>query len=176
MEDIQVLILALVVLAVGLLIGYLLGRNGSRQNVLNQELTEAHQELSNYKARVNGHFEETAHLMNELTDQYRKVHEHLSQGVQDLCDNSELKHVIDAAMAPKKLEQVTEAEPAAPTDAKQDEATEDTYDAPRDYAPKKSGEEGMLSDGYGVKKPAASAEKEDDNQVPNPDYYKKSEQ
>jgi hypothetical protein len=83
-------------LAIGILIGVALGIFMSRmddatkrkQNALTQELDASHRQLAEYKSEVNAHFVTTAKLVNHMTESYRAVHEHLSQGAVDLCDNS----------------------------------------------------------------------------------------
>ncbi|MGD8570726.1 MAG: DUF1043 family protein [Gammaproteobacteria bacterium] len=54
---------------------------------MEEKLRKSEQELMNYKDQVTTHFRETASLINNMTDSYQKVHEHLSHGVAELCNN-----------------------------------------------------------------------------------------
>jgi len=75
--------------AVGGLVGYALSRgksdNMEKVRELEQNLTDAQQEMNDYKMEVSQHFGETAQLFNTLTDDYRAVYEHLAIGSQALC-------------------------------------------------------------------------------------------
>ncbi len=121
--------------ALGLLIAR--GNSGSRsQAALIEELNEARQELEDYKIEVSTHFAKTADLVNNLTSSYREVHQHLSTSASQLCSDEQL--LIS-------LERPAEA-PVA--DADNDD---DSFEAPRDYAPKKDPKsQGTLSDEYGL--------------------------
>ena len=80
-------------LAVGILIGIGVGIYMSRlddeakrtQNSLNQQLQDKDKEMAAYKEQVNKHFVTTATLVNNMTESYRSVHEHLANGVNNLC-------------------------------------------------------------------------------------------
>jgi len=82
-------------LAVGILIGIGVGIYMSRlddeakrtQNSLNQQLQQKDQEMTAYKEQVNSHFVTTASLVNNMTESYRAVHEHLTTGVNNLCQD-----------------------------------------------------------------------------------------
>ena len=54
---------------------------------LEEKLQKSEQELIQYKDQVTTHFRETATLINNMTESYQKVHEHLSHGVAQLCSN-----------------------------------------------------------------------------------------
>ncbi|MDH5546675.1 MAG: YhcB family protein [Gammaproteobacteria bacterium] len=76
-------------LVVGGLIGYFLkkedGGYKSRNEDLAKELERTQFELGKYKADVANHFLTTANLINNMTDSYRAVHEHLAEGANSLC-------------------------------------------------------------------------------------------
>ncbi len=79
----------LIALAVGALIGLLLGRRLSpdriRCQALEQELEAARAEASDYREEVAGHFSRTSELVHDLTLQYRAVYDHLADGARTLC-------------------------------------------------------------------------------------------
>ncbi|MDH5217928.1 MAG: YhcB family protein [Gammaproteobacteria bacterium] len=76
-------------LAIGAAVAYLLTRSDSklqqRNDELKKQLEEADQGLATYKQEVANHFMKTADLVNNMTDSYRSVHEHLAQGANALC-------------------------------------------------------------------------------------------
>lgn len=76
-------------LAIGAAVAYLLMRSDSklqqRNDELKKQLEEAGQGLATYKQEVANHFMKTADLVNNMTDSYRSVHEHLAQGANALC-------------------------------------------------------------------------------------------
>ncbi|BBB27262.1 YhcB family protein [Amphritea japonica] len=167
MEENSVWIIGIVTLAAGTLIGYLMGRSGdnSGQQKLVDQLNEAQQELNEYKGQVNGHFEKTAELVNNLTESYREVHQHLAQGSESLCKGEH---------SPAQLNSDTQSKLTELTDNEQDEqiptVTEEmapepeepeAVEPPRDYAPKSPDEEGTLSEKFGLKKEQEADEGED---------------
>lgn len=153
--------LALVGAAIGLVIGYLLGRiGGGKQDVLRQELNDAHSELARYKDQVNEHFETTAELVNGLTEQYRQVHQHLAAGAQTLCNDQRAGESLQASLQPR----ISKQDIPTVTDALENEDAEELPQPPRDYAPKTADEEGTLSDTYGLK----SKQEEEVEETPTP--------
>lgn len=148
MEQSNVWIIMLVALAIGALIGYLLGRAGgsaSREQELVDELDSARSELEQYKTRVGRHFEETAELVNGLSEQYRKVHQHLASSAESLCPG------LPASMALQHEAQAKVGQDIPTvTDALDNSEQEELPEPPRDYAPKKPDEAGTLSESYGL--------------------------
>ena len=55
---------------------------------LEDKLNKTEQELVEYKDQVTAHFIETANLINNMTESYQKVHEHLAKGSVELCNNA----------------------------------------------------------------------------------------
>jgi uncharacterized membrane-anchored protein YhcB (DUF1043 family) len=62
---------------------------------LRAELDEARQEMETYKTSVNSHFDKTAELVNELTQDYVKVYKHLAEGAQSLGDTRDFINVLE---------------------------------------------------------------------------------
>lgn len=145
MEANNIWIIGVVALAIGLLIGYLLGRAGKGDDsALQQQLDQARQELDAYRLQVAGHFAETAQLVNRMTESYRDVYAKLATGAQVLCD-AETARQVEATMLPQPTHTDIEEQPvAAATEA------EDTLQPPLDYAPKRADEAGTLSESYGL--------------------------
>lgn len=194
MEQETIWIIAIVALAVGTLIGYLMGKSGSsetQRKTLEEELNGSRAEMDRYKQQVTTHFEQTASLVNELTEQYRKVHQHLATGAQNLCPDQAAGRSLQSSLQPKLENSVDESAstdksnkdntvPADETDASsrvnekitdnakheniKPEESEENIEAPKDWAPKSPDDEGTLSDRYGLKKKA-----EDAPNPPHPD-------
>lgn len=167
MEENSVWIIGIVTLAAGALIGYLLGRSGenSGQQKLVDQLNEAQQELSEYKEQVNGHFEKTADLVNNLTESYREVHQHLAQGSESLCKGEHSPAQLNNDTQPKIAELAeSEQEEQIPTVTDEVAAApeeQEVIEPPRDYAPKSPDEEGTLSEKFGLKKEQDEGEEEE---------------
>lgn len=155
MENIWLISIA--ALVVGAIIGYLMGRSGGgiNQAELAAQLEETKQELENYKSEVTTHFEKTAALVNNLTDSYKEVHEHLATGAQGLCQPGAIDLALEPSMQPKLSDSSEEPE-------QQSEETQESVEPPLDYAPKSPDEEGTLSETFGLK------EKEEEEQENSP--------
>lgn len=164
MEQETVWIIAVVALAVGVLIGFLMGRSGSGEpyrKTLEAELRGSRAEMDRYKKEVTQHFEQTASLVNELTDQYRKVHQHLATGAQSLCPDQTAGRSLQSSLQPKldkgiggaMLAQEATGSTLPMTETNQSaKPSAEPLEPPKDWAPKKPDDEGTLSDRYGLKK------------------------
>jgi len=83
-------------LAVGVLLGFFIGRNkgdtsAPRVKELEESLAQADQDMQQYRGQVTGHFEKTATLFNQLTNDYREVYEHLANSSEQLCGDQVAK-------------------------------------------------------------------------------------
>ncbi|MGH1461043.1 MAG: YhcB family protein [Neptuniibacter sp.] len=139
-------LISVAALFVGAVIGYLMGRSGGSNNQaeIAAQLEDTKKELEEYKEEVTAHFEKTSELVNDLTNSYKDVHEHLATGAQGLCQPGAIDIALEPVMQPKLTE--APAEESEPSDA-----SEETPEPPRDYAPKSPDEEGMLSETFGLK-------------------------
>lgn len=134
----------LVILLLGLAIGFVVGRNNNTdmkvQNQLTEQLAAAQAELAEYKEKVALHFADTAAAVNEMTDSYRKVHVELSKGAQVLCDDPETVESLLALDNHSQQRVVAEQEPQV------------MVRPPMDYAPKsESADHGTLDERYGLR-------------------------
>jgi len=141
-------VIAIAALIVGALLGFLFGRNGSngsREVKLAEELDRTQHELAKYRDEVNQHFSVTADLVNDLTNQYQKVHQHLASSAAVLCRDEKL-------VASLQKQAGIEQQPAA-TEAQTETAeAPEALHMPLDYAPKRDeNEPGTLSDRFGLK-------------------------
>ncbi len=133
----------LVILLLGLAIGFVVGRNNNTdmkvQHQLTEQLAAAQAELAEYKEKVALHFADTAAAVNAMTDSYRKVHVELSKGARVLCDDPD---TVESLLALDNQNQrvVAEQEPQV------------MVRPPMDYAPKTpDSEHGTLDERYGLR-------------------------
>lgn len=156
MEQSSVWVIGIVALAIGAVIGYLMGRSGgdtSQQEALTKQLDDAQKELDAYRDQVNSHFARTAELVNDMTESYKNVHQHLASSAQQLCKDGSAAQILEASLQPKLAEQPAEEIPTV-TEEAEPVAKSDAVEPPRDYAPKKEDEEGTLSETYGLQEKA----------------------
>ncbi len=150
----ETIVAAIVALLIGLGVGALIGRRSSadsrRYREVERKLDQVMQDKRAYEDEVVEHFTRSAKLLNNLTDSYREVHNHLAAGASELCHGQgpvameRLERAGDDAEIPAHLAHIK---------------------PPLDYAPKASPEEkGMLNEEFGLERsatsPAARARKE----------------
>jgi len=92
-------IFGVIALITGLLLGVLINRllNPASADVdkLRADLEQERAQMESYKASVNSHFNKTSDLVNELTQDYVKVYQHLAEGAQKLSDTQEFAQVLE---------------------------------------------------------------------------------
>lgn len=88
---------------IALVIGFLLGtviqmrlkpKSGDIDK-LKAEMEKTRAEMEQYKASVNRHFNKTSDLVNELTQDYVKVYQHLAEGAQSLSDTPVFAQMLE---------------------------------------------------------------------------------
>lgn len=148
MYDLTIIIAAAIAaLIVGLGLGLLLGRRSSpaeqKHREVERKLDQVLQDKKAYEDEVVEHFSDTARLLNNLTESYREVHNHLATGATTLCQGQgpvelgRLDNDRDPAEIPAQLADVQ---------------------PPLDYAPKTSPDEkGMLNEEFGLDRSKDSA-------------------
>jgi uncharacterized membrane-anchored protein YhcB (DUF1043 family) len=72
-------------LAVGVGIGYLALGGGRRTRELEDRYELLQREFDSYRDQVSQHFQRTSELVQNMTQSYRDVYEHLAHGSQALC-------------------------------------------------------------------------------------------
>ena len=91
----QIGIIALIAGAmIGALAYRLLAPSVKQADKTKSELDTTREELSSYKASVDSHFDKTAELVNDLTQNYVKVYRHLAEGAQTLGDSRTLTNLL----------------------------------------------------------------------------------
>jgi uncharacterized membrane-anchored protein YhcB (DUF1043 family) len=128
-------IVASITFIVGCLLSLLLTRSlsSSEQKTrhLETRLQEAEDNLSNYQQDVTEHFAETAQLVNNLTKNYKEVHEHLAGSALKLANVDISRQLLSTN----------------PDDSEAElNISEEAFQAPKDWAPS----EGTLSESYGL--------------------------
>lgn len=142
---------ALITLFVGIGIGIFIHSSkysdDSQAEKLKDEMQSLEQEFEQYKSSVSDHFSKTSTLVNELTENYVKVYQHLSEGSQSLADT---------AQTPLSLGQNGE-QPLASVINRIEESSgslqkDDDMEIPKDYAPKPdtANAEGTLSEAFSI--------------------------
>jgi len=145
MATVEVVIIALTCAAAGFAIGFLFARNGTeqaKQNAnLQADLAASQEALKDYQQKVTSHFQESATLINELTQTYRDVHNHLAKGASDLTPATLENPILKTLPEQEEIDAIS----SAPISA--------DIAAPLDYAPKSAaGGPGMLDEAYGLDK------------------------
>lgn len=134
-------------LLLGIGLGMLLGRRTSpaalKQREAERRLDQLLQDKQAYEDEVVEHFTDTAKLLNQLTEQYRNVHNHLAKGADRLCHGrgpvalGQLGEAADSSEIPPQLADVR---------------------PPLDYAPKTSPDaKGMLAEEFGIERSKVAA-------------------
>lgn len=80
---------------IGLIVGAALGAGAVWMFAVRRagpmSVNEMKKENERFREEVNAHFVQTAELINELTDSYKKVFDHLSDGAERLVDNEAVR-------------------------------------------------------------------------------------
>lgn len=105
----------------GLVLGYLLS-NRRNHNAISQckeledKLESSEKVLQKYQSEVADHFSQSATLINELTNSYKKVHEHMVNGVNTLYTKEKvLSNISIGDITPLKQLELPETGTVEPT-------------------------------------------------------------
>ena len=125
---------------VGILMGVGLYRNnsmsGKQAEQLKQQLRDAKAKNDAYQQHVADHFSQTALMLNDLTEKYKDIHQHLALGADQLCRDEEGYSLL---VDPPLSDVINQ--PNRPAQQ------------PLDYAPKtNTANSGTLSEDYGLEK------------------------
>lgn len=139
---------ALGCLVIGIVIGFVVATRTksapSKVTDLETQMEELQRTHNRYREEVSNHFSMTAELVQQMTDSYRDVYQHLATGAQELCSGE---------VANKLLPASSDNMPGRSPD-------DDNVQAPRDYAPRPHPDhKGALSEDFGLEK-ATDPEKE----------------
>ena len=136
--------IAIVSLAIGIVIGIAftrrLGTDATRIQQLEEKLESMSESHLEYRNNVSEHFNATSGLINQMTNSYKNVYDHLAIGAQDLCSNQ-----VAEKLLPLQSDAMFENETA--------DNNYNQIDAPKDYATKSSpAQVGALAEDFGLKK------------------------
>ena len=84
-------IAVLIAVLAGTGLGYWLAQLSQRKNNSGKSVRELRAEQEQFRDQVTEHFAETAQLVNQLTDSYKAVFDHLSTGARQLTDSEKLQ-------------------------------------------------------------------------------------
>jgi len=156
-------LIAIGCLALGIIVGALaaayLSGTPARIKELESQVKGLEERHDQYKDDVSDHFNVTADLIQQMTQSYRDVYQHLATGAQDLCS---------AEVANKLLPVGTDA--VFETVSPREEAL--GFTPPKDYATRESPDQkGALAEDFGLDKTQPEEEPEqaqaDDEEVPD---------
>lgn len=95
-QDTLVIVIAAAVVA--MVIGFLIGKSVGGSSRQGSAAKQAQEELDHYKAAVSEHFGKTADLVDNLTQSYKDVFEHLGSSAKTLLSEEEVnKHITSRA-------------------------------------------------------------------------------
>ncbi len=107
--------IGIIALLAGVMIGVLayriFGRSTREGEKVQTELDQTRDELSHYKDNVNQHFNKTSELVNDLTQNYVKVYQHLAEGAHSLGDSKTFNNLLE--QHPGKVSLTVDGDPHA---------------------------------------------------------------
>ncbi len=144
----MVWLIAIGCLALGIIVGALsanrLSGTPTRIKELEGQVKGLEERHDQYKDDVSEHFNVTADLVQQLTQSYRDVYQHLAAGAQDLCTAEVANKLLPAG-----------ADAVFDTAGSRDEAL--GFTPPKDYATKLSPDQkGALAEDFGLEKASLS--------------------
>ncbi len=94
---------------IGCILTYTIVARNNRTHQLQMELNELTDDFRGYRDQVTHHFMRTSELVQEMTQSYRSVYEHLASGAQHLCGDNEAAalHHTGAAQVTDSSDQAT---------------------------------------------------------------------
>jgi uncharacterized membrane-anchored protein YhcB (DUF1043 family) len=110
-------------MALGCIVTWLLSGHHGRTRQLRLELEQLKERFNDYRDQVTRHFMRTSDLVQEMTQSYRAVYEHLANGAQHLCGEVENTSQLSQQPSEKIAAPGTYSYPED-SDAEYDELTE----------------------------------------------------
>lgn len=132
----------IVCLAIGVAAGLLIARQRQlggpvKVSELETQIENLQRTQTEYREQVSEHFNTSAELVQQMTESYRDVYQHLAAGAQSLCTED---------VASKLL-------PASDPDLFPEGRTGEQLEPPKDYAPRRDpSQTGALSEEFGLEK------------------------
>lgn len=126
---------------VGVAVGYLIllttNANAKKQQKLEVDLNTATQKMEEQKQQLEKHFEESAHLLSMLAQDYKKLYTHLAQSSQTLLPETTAKLKFFQQPQPEEKQAIESEKNAEVVETAQ--STEEKYNPPKDYSEGSSG-------------------------------------
>lgn len=127
--------------------------SSARVKELEEQIQELESRHNRYRDSVSEHFGMTAELIQQMTESYRDVYQHLATGAQNLCSSEVASKLLPAGQEPT-------LDPAAAT-LEKSEPEKTAFDPPKDYVPKhEPGQKGALAEDFGLEKPQSGNDEE----------------
>ena len=141
-------LIGLISFVIGIVVGAIvykqLKSDEAKVKLLEEQLESVERELETYRDNVHSHFNNSAQLLNNLTDSYREVYRHMAAGAQSLCPEYISNQLSHTAKEQEALTRDTFSEA---------ETMDDEPFPPRDYAAKSSPDQkGNLAEDFGLEK------------------------
>jgi uncharacterized membrane-anchored protein YhcB (DUF1043 family) len=127
----------ILVFAIGLLLGcmatYLALARYGRTREMQEELDQLKDRFSDYRDQVTRHFMRTSELVQEMTQSYRAVYEHLANGAQHLCSDENSITLLESSGKDRLTDVSPDATAGATSDYRVEEADPEDLlgDSPR---------------------------------------------
>ena len=138
-------IAALVGFVIGIGLHRSVGSDANKVRELNKALADAEEKSGEYQQHVAEHFSQTAVMLNELTEKYKDVHQHLASGADQLCRDNQGQSLLSPGSG-AAIAGVAKAGAAA-------SMLDEPLQPPLDYAPKSdTASVGTLAEDYGLEK------------------------
>jgi uncharacterized protein len=135
---------------IGALLYRLFQKDAGRSRRVEQQMDDLQQKHTHYQAQVSEHFLQTAHLINRLNEDYREIHSHLAQGANELCNEDGANDLLSLSAEPLFSENKEEHDIQADAEIESEAKANDSFEPPRDYAPKAGEDKGTLSEDFGL--------------------------
>ncbi|MEE3239700.1 MAG: DUF1043 family protein [Pseudomonadota bacterium] len=148
---------------VGILLGVGLYRNNTmsekQAEQLKQQLSDEKAKNDAYQQHVADHFSQTALMLNELTEKYKDIHQHLALGADQLCRDEEGHSLLVGSPLSDNINQANRP-----------------IQQPLDYAPKtNTTNSGTLSEDYGLEKVNLHEKPTEENNPPYSDGFESTD-
>lgn len=159
MNLVSLILIAVVAAIAGALVGFIYATRGTNNAKRNAELQEkfssTERELKQYRQEVSRHFQETAQLVDNLTEAYRAVHNHLAISASELTPATLEGPLLKTLPDKEELDALSTA------------PIPKNMQAPLDYAPKSAAANrvGMLDETYGLDEDTDSDNENQDQTV-----------
>ncbi|MCG8312735.1 MAG: YhcB family protein [Pseudomonadales bacterium] len=129
-------------------------RQTRSESSIEKQLRELQEEFTAYRENVNQHFNQTAKLVNELTNNYIAVQKHLGEAAESFAQPPKSFDLQedDTEKLENKREDFLTLETKAPMKTEEDAQFENGggIEQPKDYAPKSAKEKGTLAEDFGL--------------------------